>query len=55
MQKGYSRMNQEPKVKIGTKLSCGEVIAISKDGVTVKTSKGNKLFSFRDVERKVKW
>lgn len=48
-------MNQEPKVKIGTVLDCGLVVAISNKGVTIRTKGGDKIISLAEVERKVAW
>lgn len=48
-------MNQEPKVRIGTVLDCGLVVAISNKGVTIRTKNGDKVISLAEVERKVAW
>ena len=42
---------QKPIVKVGTKLPCGTVVAIKKNGVDIETSEGVKQFSFIQVER----
>ena len=42
---------QTPIVKVGTELSCGTVVAITKNGVYIKTPDVVKQFSFIQVER----
>lgn len=44
----------EPIVKVGTVLSVGKVLDISKNGVTIATSSGSKKFTLSEIERIVK-
>ena len=42
--------SQEPIIRVGTELACGNVVAILKDGVKVESPEGVHTFSFSEVE-----